>query len=382
MEFRDLKVQYRRLKGDMDNAIQNVLEQGNFISGKQVEELEKALAEYTGMKYCVTCGNGTDALSLILMAWGIKEGDAVFVPDFTFFASGEVVSFEGAMPVFYDVERKTYNANISSLEKAIKAVAEEGKLTPKAIVAVDLFGLPANYPELEKIAEKYNLLLLEDGAQGFGGNIKGKCACSFGNASATSFFPAKPLGCYGDGGAIFTNDEGMADYLKSICVHGKGSFKYDNVRIGRNSRLDTLQAAVLQVKLKAFQEYELEAVNQVAAWYSTYLREYVEIPYIPEGFYSSWAQYTIQLPDKQLRDGLQKYLKEVGIPTMIYYPKPMHEQTAFETVFQYTSCEVTQRLCETVLSLPMHPYLTKAVCRGICENIIEYIKRSGEIDLA
>lgn len=357
MQFRDLKEQYRVLKDDIDAAMIKVATDSNFISGQQVIELENELAEYVGVKHCITCANGTDALTMMMMAWDIKEGDAVFVPDFTFFASGEIVSFEGATPVFYDVRKDTFNADVISLEKAIQAVIEEGKLCPKAIIAVDLFGQPADYPEIERLAKKYNLLVLEDGAQGFGGAIGGRKACSFGDAATTSFFPAKPLGCYGDGGAIFTNDDKVAEYLRSIRVHGKGSYKYDNVRIGWNSRLDTIQAAILQVKLKAFKEYEVDAVNRAAEQYTELLKDVVETPIVQEGMYSSWAQYTIQLKSEEERDGLQSWLKEQGIPTMVYYPKPMHNQKAFEKVKEYVKCSVTEKLCTTVLALPMHPYL-------------------------
>lgn len=361
MQFRDLKAQYEVLKSDIDAAMTQVASDCNFISGKQVSDLETELAEYVGVKHCITCGNGTDALTMMMMAWNIKEGEAVFVPDFTFFASGEVVSFEGATPVFYDVCQDTFNADAESLEKVIKAVIEEGKLTPRAIIAVDLFGQPADYVTLEALAKKYDLLLLEDGAQGFGGMIGERRACSFGDAATTSFFPAKPLGCYGDGGAIFTNDDEVAEYLKSIRVHGKGSFKYDNVRIGWNSRLDTIQAAILQVKLKAFKEYELDAVNKVADQYTELLKDIVKTPVVPSDMYSSWAQYTLQLDSEEERDALQAYLKDQGIPTMIYYPKPMHKQLAFEGVKEYVECPITEKLCKTVLSLPMHPYINDEV---------------------
>ena len=374
MEFRDLKGQYKQLKSEIDNAVQEVLKEGNFISGHQVDELEQSLAEYVGTKHCVTCANGTDALSMMMMAWGIKKGDAVFVPDFTFFSSGEIVSFAGATPVFYDVSRETYNADVLSLEKVIKKVIAEGKLIPKVILAVDLFGLPADYLEIEKIAKKYGMYVLEDGAQGFGGKINGQMACSFGDAATTSFFPAKPLGCYGDGGAIFTNNDKVAEYLKSIRVHGKGDFKYDNVRIGRNSRLDTLQAAILNVKLKAFKEYEVRAVNVIASWYSEYLKEQVQIPVIPQGYFSSWAQYTIQLDNERMRNGVQAFLKEKGIPTMVYYPKPMHMQTAFASIDKYSECKNTERLCNTVLSLPMHPYLKREECEKVCNYIKIYLE--------
>ena len=375
MQFRDLKAQYLHLKKDIDASIAEVINNTNFISGKQVNELEEQLAEYVGVKHCITCGNGTDALTLMMMAWDIKEGDAVFVPDFTFFSSGEVVSFAGATPVFYDVCKDTFNADVYSLEKSIIAVRSEGKLTPKAVIAVDLFGQPADYRSLQKICDKYGLLLLEDGAQGFGGKIGERKACSFGDAATTSFFPAKPLGCYGDGGAVFVNDDETAAYLRSVRIHGKGSFKYDNVRIGMNSRLDTLQAAILIPKFKAFCEYELDAVNKVAELYSRQLEGSVVTPEVPDDFYPSWAQYTIQLEDKEIRDRLQKELKEKDIPTMIYYPKPMHGQTAFRDVRQYVECPVTERLCDTVLALPMHPYMSEEQITFVTDNIKDVLKK-------
>lgn len=359
MQFRDLKKQYQVLKKDIDEAMIEVATNCNFINGQQVKELEKELAEYVGVKHCVTCGNGTDALTMAMMAWGIREGDAVFVPDFTFFSSGEIVSHAGATPVFVDVDIDTFNISVESLEKAVKKVLDEGKLTPKAVVAVDLFGLPADFDSVKKVADKYGLLVLEDGAQGFGGNINGKTACSFGNISTTSFFPAKPLGCYGDGGAVFTDDDEIASLLESIRVHGKGEMKYDNVRIGLNSRLDTIQAAILSVKLKAFSDYELTDINNVADKYTEALSGIVKTPVIPKGFYSSWAQYTIQLKDKETRDRLQASLKEKGVPSMVYYPKPMHRQEAFAgQAYDDADFPNTIKLCDTVLSLPMHPYLS------------------------
>ncbi len=277
MEFRDLKRQYQVLKPQMDAAMLEVAENCNFISGKQVTELEQQLAEYVGVKHCVTCGNGTDALTLVMMAWDIKAGDAVFVPTFTFFASAEVVAFEGATPVFVDVDERTFNVDPVKLEEAIEQVKKEGKLNPRAVIAVDLFGQPADYTKIEEICKKHGLLLLEDGAQGFGGKIGDRTACSFGDAAATSFFPAKPLGCYGDGGAVFTNDDEMADYMRSIRVHGKSpADKYDNLRIGLNFRLDTIQAAVLKVKLQAFKDHELESVNRAAKLYDEYLGDVVK----------------------------------------------------------------------------------------------------------
>ena len=296
------------------------------------------------------------------MAMGVGEGDAVFVPDFTFFSSGECPAFEGATPVYVDVDKNTYNMDPDKLEKAVEKVKAEGKYTAKAVVAVDLFGLPADYRQIKPICEKYELLLIEDGAQGFGGSIDGKRACSFGDISTTSFFPAKPLGCYGDGGAVFTDSDDYAAYLRSICVHGKsGNDKYNNVRIGMNSRLDSIQAAVLLPKLKAFEEYELEAVNKAAGWYTDMLDgTKMTLPLIPEGFVSSWAQYTVQLPESADRAKIQAVLKDKGIPSMVYYMKPMHLQGAFENTYSAgADCPVTEVLCKTVLSLPIHPYLSR-----------------------
>ena len=371
MEFRDLKRQYQVLKPQMDAAMLEVAENCNFISGKQVTELEQQLAEYVGVKHCVTCGNGTDALTLVMMAWDIKAGDAVFVPTFTFFASAEVVAFEGATPVFVDVDERTFNVDPVKLEEAIEQVKKEGKLNPRAVIAVDLFGQPADYTKIEEICKKHGLLLLEDGAQGFGGKIGDRTACSFGDAAATSFFPAKPLGCYGDGGAVFTNDDEMADYMRSIRVHGKSpADKYDNLRIGLNSRLDTIQAAVLKVKLQAYKDHELESVNRAAKLYDEYLGNVVKTPVVPEGFYSSWAQYTLILDSKEQRTHLQKELKEQGIPTMVYYPKPMHLQGAFADLgYKKGDFSVAESLCERVLSLPMHPYLNEEDIRFVANAV-------------
>lgn len=326
-----------------------------------------------GVKHCITCANGTDALTLAFMVWNIGQGDAVFVPDFTFFASGETPAFEGAVPIFVDVEEDTFNMSPDSLENAILQVKKEGKLTPRVIVAVDLFGQPADYPKIRRIAEKYDLLILEDGAQGFGGRIGERKACGFGDISTTSFFPAKPLGCYGDGGAVFTDHDEWAALLRSYRIHGKGADKYDNVRIGMNSRLDTLQAAVLQVKLKAFEEYELAAVNEVADCYTKELQDAVHTPKIRENFYSSWAQYSILLKDEEQRNGLQAYLKEKGIPTMIYYPKPMSGQGAFaEMDCVKVDLSVTADLCQRVLALPMHPYMTEEEQEEVIREVKAY----------
>jgi len=366
LEFRDLKKQYSALKDDIDAAISAVCSSAHFISGSSVKELEDTLADYVGVKYCISCANGTDAITLALMAWGVGEGDAVFVPDFTFFSSGECPACEGATCIFVDVDKKTYNIDCEKLEDKIKKVIDDGTLNPKVVIAVDLFGQPADYIQLKELCSKYDLLLLEDCAQGFGGNIEGKMACSFGDISTTSFFPAKPLGCYGDGGAVFTDNDEWAQLIRSYAVHGKSNVsKYDNIRLGMNSRLDTIQAAILQVKFKAFKDYELMQVNSAAEIYTSEFRnrgldKYIVLPEVKTGFYSSWAQYTIQLPSGINRGKLQMSLKEAGIPSAVYYEKPMHEQQAFKSSeIMKSDCDITNGLCKCVLSLPIHPYITK-----------------------
>lgn len=370
MQFIDLKAQYEKLGTEINENIQNVLNSGQYMMGDYVKQLEKELAEYVGVKYCVTCANGTDALQLALMAWDIKEGDAVFLPSFTFYSTAEVVSLVGATPIFIDTDPRTFNIDSNHLEKAINDVISEGKLTPKVIIPVDLFGQPANYEQIIKIADKYNLLILEDGAQGFGGSINGKMACSFGDIATTSFFPAKPLGCYGDGGALFTDNEESYQLLLSLRVHGKGTFKYDNVRVGMNSRLDTIQAGILLPKLHAFKEYELDKRNQYAKLYTDYLKDYVTIPHVPDGYVSSWAQYTILLNSEDERNYLQEELKKKDIPTMIYYPTPMHKQSVYSdycfNLNDLTKCEEVSKTC---LSLPMHPYLDTDNIQFISEAI-------------
>lgn len=372
MEFRDLKKQYEVLKPQIDAAIADVVTSSHFISGPQVAALEKKLAAYVGVKHCITCGNGTDALTLALMAWNVGAGDAVFVPDFTFFSSGECPAYEGATPIFVDVDPYTYNMDPDKLQQAIEQVRSEGNLTPKAVVAVDLFGQTADYDRILPLCKQYGLLLLEDGAQGFGGSLHGKRACSFGDIGTTSFFPAKPLGCYGDGGAIFTDNDEWAALIRSLAVHGKsGQDKYNNIRLGMNSRLDTLQAAVLDVKFEAFRTHELEDVNRAAAWYTEALQgSGLVLPEVRPGFVSSWAQYTVQLPQGTDRAAVQAELKEKGIPSMVYYAKPMHHQGAFaNTRSAQADCPVTERLCETVLSLPLHPYMTEQQVQKISDAV-------------
>lgn len=372
MEFRDLKAQYAALKDEIDQGIADVIASSHFIGGAPVKQLEQELAEYVGVKHSISCANGTDALELALMAWGIGEGDAVIVPDFTFFSSGEVVSTVGATPVFVDVLEDTFNIDPSQIVAAYELARENG-LEPKAVVAVDLFGQPADYGEIRGICEKHGLLLLEDGAQGFGGSINGKRACSFGDISTTSFFPAKPLGCYGDGGAVFTDNDEWAALIRSIAVHGKGSMKYDNVRLGMNSRLDTIQAAILLPKFHVFRDYELDAVNERAGWYHEALADTnLKLPEVRDGYVSSWAQYTVVLPEGTDRDALQAKLKEAGIPTNVYYPKPMHEQLAFEGRHLSLDNPTTQKLCKAVLSLPMGPYLSANDAKIASEAIAAY----------
>ena len=371
MEFRGLKQQYQLHKTEIDNAIQNVLTNVNFIQGKQVSLLEEVLAQYVGVKHCITCANGTDALQLALMAWKIGAGDAVFVPDFTFFSSGEVVPLVGATPVFVDIDKDTYNISPKSLEIAIEYVLKNTNLNPKVIIAVDLFGQPADFDKIMQIAEKYNLFILEDAAQGFGGKIGEKKACSFGDISTTSFFPAKPLGCYGDGGAIFTDNDEWAELLCSYRIHGKGIDKYDNVRIGMNSRLDTIQAAILLQKMKFFDE-EIKKCSQVAKRYTQELQDVVKVPVVKEGFVSSWAQYTVCFQNNEEREQAIKILKEQDIPTVIYYQKPMHMQKAFKE-YQYKELDykVTEKICDCCLSLPMHPYLSVEHIIKVTEQMIK-----------
>lgn len=371
MEFRDLKQQYQLHKKEIDAAIQSVLHNADFINGSSVRQLEEELSEYVGVKHCIACANGTDALQLALMTWNIGIGDAVFVPDFTFFSSGEVVPLVGATPIFVDIDENTYNLSPESLEAAIEYVMQNTDLKPRVIVAVDLFGQPVDYNRVRQIADRYKLFILEDAAQGFGGRIGEKKACGFGDISTTSFFPAKPLGCYGDGGAIFTDNDEWAELLRSYRIHGKGKDKYDNVRIGMNSRLDTIQAAILLEKLKFFDD-EIEKCNKVSKEYTKSLKDFVKVPVVREKMTSSCAQYTICFHSNEERKRAIKILKENDIPTAVYYKKPMHMQGAFkEYEFRELDYSVTENICDCCLSLPMHPYL-KA---NDIQKVVDMIKR-------
>jgi dTDP-4-amino-4,6-dideoxygalactose transaminase len=371
IEFIDLGAQRRRLGRRIDEAILRVVDHGKYIMGPEVAVFEQELAAFCGAKHVLSCANGTDALGLALMAKGVKPGQAVLVPSFTFAATAEVVAWFDAVPVFVDVLEHTFNMDPVSLEAGI-ATAKRLGLEPAGIIPVDLFGLPAGYDEILAIAAADGLWVICDAAQSFGAVYKGRNVGTLGDITATSFFPAKPLGCYGDGGAVFTDDDDIAAVLKSLRVHGQGGDKYDNVRIGMNARLDTIQAAVLSEKLRVFAE-ELEARNQVAARYEDSLEEAVTVPTIPLGATSVWAQYTVRLPNGRDRDAVAAALKASGVPTAVYYAKPLHGQTAYR---HYPTAgnglPVSDRLASEVLSLPMHPYLDD----GTQDHIVAALRAS------
>jgi len=357
MQFIDLKTQLNRIRPQIDLAIKKVLDHGIFIMGPEVQEFEKQLAQFCGVKHAISCANGTDALGLGLMAKNISAGDAVFVPSFTFAATAEVVSWVGATPVFIDSLEDTYNMDPKSLEQGINYAKKLG-LIPKGIIPVDLFGQPADYDAIQTIADEHNLWIMADGAQSFGASYKGRKVGNIGDMATTSFFPAKPLGCYGDGGAIFTNDDELAAVIKSLRVHGQGADKYDNVRIGMNGRLDTIQAAILLEKLKIFPD-ELIARQKTADAYNDGLKNTVKVPHVIDEATSAWAQYTVRLPNHVDRTKLMADLKDAGIPTMIYYIKPLHLQTAYK---HYPTAiggalPVCEALANEVLSLPMSGYV-------------------------
>ncbi len=369
MQFIDLNAQQLRIKDKIDANIQKVLAHGKYIMGPEINELEEKLAAYVGVKYAVGVASGTDALLMPLMAYDVKPGDAIFTVPFTFIATAEVVQILGATTVFSDIEPDTYNMDPSKLEAAIINVKKEGKLRLKGIIPVDLFGQPADYDEINAIAKKYGMFVLEDAAQGFGGVYRGRRACSLAEIAGTSFFPAKPLGTYGDGGMIFTNDQEMYDKLTSIRVHGQGSDKYNNVRIGINGRIDTLMAAILLPKAEIFPE-EVDLRQKVANRYTEHLKNVVKTPVVRDYNLSSWAQYSILHPD---RDKVMEGLKADGIPTAIYYPKPLHLQDAF-THLGYKGGEfpVSEEIAAQIFSIPMHPYLSHEDQDKIINSIKKY----------
>ncbi|UCD83155.1 MAG: DegT/DnrJ/EryC1/StrS family aminotransferase [Desulfobacterales bacterium] len=387
MHFIDLVAQQKRIRKNIEAKISTILDHGKYIMGPEVKELEDRLADYVGISNAIGCASGTDALLMALMAFKVGPGDAVFTSPFTFIATAEVISLLGATPVFVDIDPQTYNIDPAKLELAIQAIndndpaiypipnacsqlpvslprrssGEDGTsvLRPKGIIAVDLFGLPADYGKIEKIAERAELFVIEDAAQSFGGELNGSKACAFGNIACTSFFPAKPLGCYGDGGMCFTDDNSLAEIMQSVRIHGKGNNKYDNVRIGINGRLDTLQAAILLAKFDIFPE-EITLRQQVADCYTVMLDPISNVsgPTIPAGYRSAWAQYSILARDGEHRAALQNRLKESGIPTAIYYPKPLHLQLAFSTLgYHRGAFPVSEDFADRIFSVPMHPYL-------------------------
>ena len=382
MEFIDLKTQQARIKDKIQRNIDIVLRHGNYIMGPEVKQLEAKLAAYTGAKHAISCASGTDALLMALMAYGVKPGDAIFTTPFTFIATAEVISLLGATPVFVDIDPQTFNIDPAKLALAIKALKagdatlhplplspDASRLTPRGIIPVDLFGLSADYDAINAIAGQNGLFVIEDAAQSFGATYKGKRACSLGDIGCTSFFPAKPLGCYGDGGMCFTDDDKLAEIMESIRVHGKGGHKYDNVRIGINGRLDTIQAAILLVKFEIFPE-EVEMRNAAAARYTSLLTSDSSLmtPDVPAGYKSVWAQYSLLAKNEDARTVMLKNLQDNKIPTAIYYPKPLHRQTAYSYLgYSEDAFPVSEDTASRIFSLPMHPYLLAADQERIAE---------------
>ena len=389
MQFIDLATQQKRIINSIKANIDAVLDHGKYIMGPEVVNLEKSLSEFVGATYGISCASGTDALILALMAKGVGPGDAVFTTPFTFIATAEVIGLLGATPVFVDIDPETINLNPKNLELAIHALKSkdrtiyplplaEGKkvfdIAPKGIISVDLFGLPADYDQINSIAEEHGLFVIEDAAQSFGAEYKGAKACNLAEISCTSFFPAKPLGCYGDGGMCFTNSDQLAEVMASLRIHGKGTHKYDNVRIGINGRLDTIQAAILLAKFEIFPD-ELNFRQQVADGYSEMLSKAnngISPPFTPSGYRSAWAQYSILANDQDHREKIQARLKESGIPTAVYYPKPLHLQSAFASLsYREGDFPVSEDYSTRIFSIPMHPYLSSENQEKIVALLVE-----------
>lgn len=354
MKFIDLEAQQRRLGGRLTHAIQKVLDHGKYIMGPEVQELEERLAGLCGARHAIACASGTDALLLALMAYGVGPGDAIFVPSFSFVAAAEATALLGATPVFVDVTTDDFLLDLESLKEALSEAAKQG-LKPRGVIPVDLFGQPADYDKINPFAEEHELFVVADAAQSFGAELNGAKVGALADVTATSFFPAKPLGCYGDGGALFTDDDDLAGKLRSLRLHGKSAAKYDNVNVGINSRLDTLQAAILLEKLTIFPD-EIRRRNQVAEQYATLLKDLVNIPKAREGCVSVWAQYAVKVNN---RDGVAEALKREGVPTAVHYPKPLHLQVAYSTGPVAVDLTLSEQLSSVVLSLPMHPYLKR-----------------------
>ena len=378
MQFVDLKYQYQTVQAQINDAILGVLQHGQYILGPEVFDLEGKLASYTGAEFCVSCSSGTDALLMSLMAAEIEPGDAVFTSPFTFIATAEVIKLVGATPIFVDIKEDTFNIDPNLLNQSVKNCLSMGKLQPKAVIPVDLFGLPAEYENIEQIGNEFNLLILADAAQSFGGSIKGKRTGSFGHLTAASFFPAKPLGCYGDGGAIFTNNEHIVEKLISIRVHGQGNSKYNNIRIGINGRMDTIQAAILLEKLKIFPD-EMEKRSQIAVKYRQLLNSHFVCQDIPDGYESSWAQFSLLATNTKERSLCREQLKSFGIPTAVYYNKPLHLQDAFKNVgYNEGDFPVSESISKRIFSVPMHPYLADEDVKQICEILLSIKEKCNE----
>jgi len=384
MQFIDLPAQQRRIRDKIEDNLRAVLDHGKYVMGPEIQELEQRLSGYVGAKHAMGCASGTDALMLALMAYDVGPGDAIFTTPFTFIATAEVISLLGATPVFVDIDPLTFNIDPLKLEQAVEAlksgdfskhpfpkVPSPSSLNPRGIIAVDLFGLPADYDRISDIAAGHGLFVIEDAAQSFGGEYKGKMACSFGDIACTSFFPAKPLGCYGDGGMCFTDHDDLIDRMRSFRVHGQGTNKYDNVRIGINGRLDTMQAAILLAKFELFSE-EIQLRQEAAQRYSrNFETAEIKAPEIPPDCLSAWAQYSVLAKDEAHRSDIQGKLKAADIPTAVYYPRPLHLQTAFASLgYQEGAFSVSEECASKIFSLPMHPYLKEADQERICRTCV------------